>query len=136
MKKLKNVKTAKLCKKECQEQFYGGCVAFNHNKKKKTCQLMKIKFKKAKKNICSGRLAQKSGFVALNYNKEAKSLKSLKKFNMMDDKVDIKDYCQEKCQTKSGCVAFNADKKNKTCQLLKLVVKKKKGVNSGTPYKL
>ena len=85
----------------------GGCVAFNHNKKKRTCQLLKLKYKKAK-NVCSGRLSQKPGLASFRYNKEAKSLAPLKKFKMP---LPIEnDYCQEKCQKTFPCVAFNINK--------------------------
>jgi len=139
MKKLKKVASATLCQKACQEKFMSGCVAFNHNKKKKTCQLMKLKYKKANGKVCTGRLAEKSGNASLKKNKEAKSLKSLKKLKLGLWQVNYdseNEWCQAKCQTKSGCVAFTMDSKKETCQLFKLVLKKKKGTNSGTPYKL
>jgi len=50
--------------------------------------------------------------------------------------VSENDWCQAKCQTKKGCVAFTMDSKKKFCQLFKLVLKKKKGTKTGTPFKL
>jgi hypothetical protein len=145
MKKLKNVETAKLCQKACQEKFMKGCVTFNHNKKKKTCQLMKLKYQKATGQVCTGRLAEKSSiffeiFSSFKKNKETKSLAPFKKLKLSFiwmAKYDTENvWCQAKCQTKSGCVAFTMDSKKESCQLFKLVLKKKKGTNTGTPYKL
>jgi hypothetical protein len=142
MKKLKNVASATLCQEACQEQFMKGCVTFNYNRKKKTCQLMKLKYKKANGKVCTGRLAEKFSIFSPSFknNKEAKSLAPLKKlklsifFNIKYDSEN--DWCQAKCQTKKGCVAFTMDSKKESCQLFKLVLKKKKGTKTGTPFKL